>query len=216
MSFAEITSALWRRRHLFAVTLIACLSVVVVITAAVPKVYRASATIYVGKDAPRLDTDEGEQLSRTYTTLAGNPNVAQQALEALDIGLTRQELLDKMSFTPVERTQLLEIGAEDRSPAEAKLIANTYADVFASAVETQVAAGNAPARVSVNQPAVEPTDPIRPNLPLYLGFGTLLSLLVAAAVALVRDRLDRRLRIGPRDDTVQDQRSEEHTSELQS
>ena len=67
-----------------------------------------------GKGRSRLDTDQGEQLSRTYTTLAGNPNVAQEALEALDLGLTRQELLDKMSFTPVERTQLLEIGAEDR------------------------------------------------------------------------------------------------------
>jgi polysaccharide biosynthesis transport protein len=205
MSFAEITSALWRRRHLFAITLIACLSVVVVITAAVPKVYKASATIYVGKDAPRLDTDQGEQLSRTYTTLAGNPNVAQQALEALDIGLTRQELLDKMSFTPIERTQLLEIGAEDRSPAEAQLIANTYADVFANTVTAQVATGNAPASVSVNQPAVEPSDPIRPNYPLYLGFGALLSLLIASAVAVARDRLDRRLHIGPRDDTVQGQ-----------
>jgi succinoglycan biosynthesis transport protein ExoP len=205
MSIAEITSALRRRRLLFAVTLIACLGVVGVITAAVPKIYKATAIIYVGRDVSRLNTDQGEQLSRTYTTLAGNPNVAQEALEALDIGLTRQELLDKMSFTPVERTQLLEIGAEDRSPAEAKLIANTYADVFASAVETQVAAGNAPAGVSVNQPAVEPTDPIRPNLPLYLGFGALLSLLIAAAVALVRDRLDRRLWIGPRDDTVQGQ-----------
>jgi tyrosine-protein kinase len=205
MSFAEITSALWRRRHLFAVTLIACLSVVVVITAAVPKVYKATATIYVGKDTPGLDTDQGEQLARTYTTLAGNPNVAQEALEALDIGLTRQELLDKMSFTPVERTQLLEIGAEDRSPAEAQLIANTYAYVFAKTVKAQVAAGDAPARVSVNQPAVEPSDPIRPNLPLYLGFGGLLSLLIAAAVAVARDRLDRRLRIGPGEDTVQGQ-----------
>ena len=83
MSFAEITSALWRRRGLFAVTLIACLSAVAVITAAVPKVYKATATIYVGTDAPRLDTDQGEQLTRTYTTLAANPNVAQEALEAL-------------------------------------------------------------------------------------------------------------------------------------
>jgi capsular exopolysaccharide synthesis family protein len=205
MSFAEITSALWGRRRLFAVTLIVCLAVVAVITAAVPKVYKATATIYVGKDTPRLDTDQGEQLTRTYTTLAGNPNVAQEALEALDLGLTRQELLDRMSFAPVERTQLLEISAEDRSPAEAQLIANTYAEVFANAVATQVAAGNAPAKVSVNQPAVEPTDPIRPNYPLYLGFGALLSLLIAAAVAVVRDRLDRRLQIDPGDDTVRGQ-----------
>ena len=78
--------------------------------------------------------------------------------------------------------------------------------MFANTVAAQVATGNAPASVSVNQPAVEPSDPIRPNYPLYLGFGALLSLLIAAAaVAVVRDRLDRRLRIGPRDDTVQGQ-----------
>ena len=77
--------------------------------------------------------------------------------------------------------------------------------MFANTVAAQVATGNAPATVSVNQPAVEPSDPIRPNYPLYLGFGALLSLLIAAAVAVVRDRLDRRLRIGPRDDTVQGQ-----------
>ena len=205
MSFAEITSALRHRRLLFGVTLIACLGVVAVITAAVPKVYQATATLYVGKDEPGLDTDQGEQLARTYTTLAGNPNVAQEVLATLDLPLTRQELLDKMSFTPVERTQLLEVAAEDRSPAEARLIANTYADVFAATVKAQLATGDVPASVSVNQPAVEPSSPIRPNLPVYLGFGALLSLLIAAAVAVGRDRLDRRIRIGPHDDTVQGQ-----------
>ena len=139
MSIADITAALWRRRVLFAITLIACFGVVAVITAAVPRIYRATATIYVGNNVPRLNTDQGEQLTRTYTTLAGNPNVAQAAIAALDIGLTRQQLLDKMSFTPVERTQLIEIAAEDKSPSQAQRIANTYADVFAANVATQFA-----------------------------------------------------------------------------
>ncbi len=202
MSFAEITAALWRRRLLFAITLIASFGVVALITAAVPRIYRATATIYVGTDQPRLSTDEGEQLARTYTTLAGNPNVAQAALSALHIGLTRQELLDKMSFTPVERTQLLEIGAEDKSPEQAQRFANTYANVFTTNVGAQVDAGTAPARVAVNQAAVVPTDPVRPKPTLYLAFGALLSILVAGGVVLVRDRLDRRLRIGSRDEAV--------------
>jgi succinoglycan biosynthesis transport protein ExoP len=202
MSIAEITAALWRRRLLFAITLIACFGVVALITAAVPRVYRATATIYVGNNLQRLSTDEGEQLARTYTTLAGNPNVAQDAIGALHIGLTRAELLDKMSFTPIERTQLLEISAEDESPAQAERIANTYATVFQANVATQVTEGKAPATVAVNQTAVEPTDPVRPKPALYLAFGALLSILVAGAVALIRDRLDRRIRIGARDESV--------------
>jgi succinoglycan biosynthesis transport protein ExoP len=205
MSIAEITAALWRRRVLFAITAIACFAVVALITAAVPRVYRATATIYVGNQVQKVTTDEGEQLTRTYNTLAGNPNVAQAAIAALHTGLTRQQLLDKMSFAPVERTQLLEIAAEDGSPAKATQIANTYANTFAAYVGAQVAAGKAPATVAVSQPAVEPTDPVRPKPALYLGFGAILSILIATAVALVRDRLDRRLRIGSRDEVVQGQ-----------
>jgi succinoglycan biosynthesis transport protein ExoP len=204
MSIAEITSALWRRRLLFSITLVVCMAVIIVITALVPKVYRATATVYVGTTAnvTKLDTSEGEQLTRTYSALASNPNTADTVLPQLNLGLTRSQLLDKMSFTPVERTQLLDISAEDESPATAQKIANTYANTFVSTVASQVAAGNAPASVAVSQPAVVPTDAVRPKPPIYIGVGAILSLLVAAAVALARDRLDRRLRIGSRDDTV--------------
>ena len=106
MSLADITNALWRRRLLFAATALACFAVVALITAAVPRIYRATTTVLVGTNTPNLGTDQGEQLTRTFTTIAGNPNMAQQVLGQLHTGLTRQELLDKMSFTPVERTQL--------------------------------------------------------------------------------------------------------------
>jgi receptor protein-tyrosine kinase len=205
MSLADITNALWRRRLLFAATALACFAVVALITAAVPRIYRATTTVLVGTNTPNLGTDQGEQLTRTFTTIAGNPNMAQQVLGQLHQGLTRQQLLDKMSFTPVERTQLLEISAEDRSPGKAQTIANTYANVFASQVNAQVATGNAPANVAVNQAAVTPTNPIRPKPAVYLAFGAFLSLLIATAVVLVRDRLDRRIRIGQQDDAIQGQ-----------
>lgn len=203
MSVSEITSALWRHRLLFAITLVASLAVVVVITAVIPRTYRATATLFVGTDTPKLDTSQGEQLTRTYTSLAGNPNIAEAVLGALDVNLTRSELLGKMTFTPIERTQLVEISAEDRSAAEAQRIANTYSEVFTDQVNAAKATGQAPSTVAISQPAIEPTDPDRPDPPVYLGFGALLSLLLAAGVAVGADRLDRRVRIGPRDETLQ-------------
>jgi succinoglycan biosynthesis transport protein ExoP len=202
MSIAEITAALWRRRVLFAITFVACMVVVAVITAIVPRTYRATATLYVGTNSPKLDTSQGEQLTRTFASLASNPNIAQAVLPQLGLDLTRSQLLDKMSFTPVERTQLLEISAEDRSANDAQKIANTYSQVFAANVAQQNAAGSAPASVAVNQPAVAPTSPVRPKPPIYLGIGLIISFLLAAAVTVVRDRLDRRLRIGRRDQRV--------------
>jgi succinoglycan biosynthesis transport protein ExoP len=205
MSIAEITAALWRRRALFLITFVACMVVVAIITAIVPRTYRATATLYVGTNTTKLDSSQGEQLTRTFASLAGNPNVAQAVLPQLALPLTRSGLLDKMSFTPVERTQLLEISAEDSSATKAQLIVNTYSRVFAATVAQQVAAGSAPANVALTQPAVAPTSPVRPKPPVYLGIGLVLSLLLAIAVTVVRDRLDRRLRIRPRDETVQGQ-----------
>ncbi len=201
MSIHDITSALWRRRRLFGITFAAAFLVVIVITVVVPKVYQATTTIYV-ETGRTASADQGEQLSRTYTALASNPNTADAALEALDLDLTRDELLDKMSFAPLERTQLLGISAEDGSPEKAQLIANGYADAFAERVEEQFAAGEAPSIVRVSQPATKPTKPIRPNPPLYLAFGGLLSLMLAAAAALMRDRIDPSLQVGPHDEMV--------------
>jgi capsular exopolysaccharide synthesis family protein len=202
MSISDITSALWRHRVIFAVTLVACLAVVIVITALVPRTYRATATLFIGPNIARLDTTQAEQLSRTYTTLASNPVTAEAVLGELDADLTRSQLLEKMSFVPVERTQLLEISAEDESPTEAQRIANTYAEVFTARETEAQAAGGQPAPVAVSQPAIEPTDPAKPNAPLYIGFGALLSLLLASGAALAADRLDRRVRIGRADETV--------------
>ncbi|MBN6051213.1 hypothetical protein JYK22_04645, partial [Nonomuraea sp. RK-328] len=47
---------------------------------------------------------------------------------------------------------------------------------------------------SVISDAVPPTDPASPSLPLFLGTGLMLGLLLGAGVAMVRDRLDTRLR----------------------
>lgn len=47
---------------------------------------------------------------------------------------------------------------------------------------------------SVISPATPPSEPSAPSLPLYLGSGVMLGLLIGAAGALIRDRLDTRLR----------------------
>jgi uncharacterized protein involved in exopolysaccharide biosynthesis len=80
MNIEQIASLVWRRRLVFAVTFIACLVAVIVVTYQLPKTYQATATLLVGTSEVEktavVDSGLGEQLARTYTTLAGNPNVA--------------------------------------------------------------------------------------------------------------------------------------------
>jgi capsular exopolysaccharide synthesis family protein len=49
-----------------------------------------------------------------------------------------------------------------------------------------------------------PAKPAKPNPPLYIALGTLLSLFIALGAALLRERLDTRVRVAPADSTVLD------------
>ena len=206
MSVDQIASALWRNKLLFAATFLACLASVVVVTLSLPKAYRATATLYVGDEqttkALEFNPTLGESLTRTYSTLAANPNVANAVLERLPFQLSRSALLGRMSFAPVERTQLLQISGEGGSREEAKLIANTYATVFADRVAKQREAGQTQSKVTISEPASLPASAFKPNPPLYIGLGGLLSIFLAFGITLLRERLDKTMRIAEDEDTV--------------
>jgi succinoglycan biosynthesis transport protein ExoP len=204
----ELISILWRRRAGFALAAGIALAVVIVTTLAIPKAYQGTATIFVGQSiegdlaAQTLDSTQGEQLARTFTTLASSPGIAELVGPELVEPLSRTELLDRLSVSPVERTQLLEINAEGSSPEEAAEIANTYAGVFVEEMDQLHEEGRVPTTVALSADAVAPTKPTRPNVPLYIGFGAVLSLLLATGVALALDRLDRSVRVGSDEETI--------------
>lgn len=203
MGIEELTALIWRRRFIFASVSLLCVAAIAAITLALPKTYEATATIFVTPErGPTLDITQGEQVARTYTALASNPNVAEEVLAELDEPLTRDELLERMSFAPVERTQLIQITASGDSAAEAQALANTYAEVFVVRADEQFQLGKAPTSISVSEPAVLPLEAASPNVPLYLGFGVIFSLLLGFVAALLRDKLDRRLQISDDQDSL--------------
>ena len=205
MNIDLIASTLWRRKLSFLLAFAVALAAVIAVTLTLPRTYSATATLYVGgKVDPDtfVDTSRIEQHTRTYSTLAGNPNVAAEVAKSLPLGLDRGSLLARMSFAPVERTPLIQIAAEGPTPREAQLTANTYARVFVERMRTLFAEGRAPAEISISEPAVRPNAPAKPNPPLYIGFGTMLALALAFGIALLRERLDLRVRVAPGDDAL--------------
>src|SRR5207248_3563449 len=158
------------------------------------------ATLLVG--TPKSDfqtTDLLNQVTRTYSTLAANPNVAEAVAARVPYRITRDALAKKISITPVESTQLIEISAEDHSPTRAEIYANTYANGFVDQVETGLQPKSL-SQVSVIESATRPSSPVKPTPPLYIGLGSLLALLLAFGAATLRERLDRRVRISAEED----------------
>jgi capsular exopolysaccharide synthesis family protein len=205
LTIDQIASILWRRRLAFLTALLISVAAVVAVTLLLPKTYTATTTVYVGgriDPTAFIDTGLLEQHTRTYANLAGNPNIADLVREELDRPMTRSELLNRMSFAPVERTPLLLISAQGSSPDEAQQIANVYADTFVDEMSELFRAGKTPAEIAISQRAARPSSPSRPNPPLYIGLGALLSIFIALAYALLRERLDTRVRVAPEDDAI--------------
>ena len=193
MTPQDVLRTIWRRRRLALLTAVSCFAVVVALVAVLPRSYRATATLVA--NAPGSDAGLADQYARTYAALAGNPNVAQQVRTNLRFTISRRSLLEHMSFIPVERTQLIEVSAEFGTAARAQTVANTYATVFARRARARIGANT----LRISELASRPTDPVRPNPPLYLGFGAILALLLGGGAALLRDGLDRRVRVGAAD-----------------
>jgi polysaccharide biosynthesis transport protein len=208
VNLEDLLAVVWRRRVAFLVMFVVAVAAVVLATLSLPKVYESTATIYVGgqetDQAENVDTNFGQQIARTYAALASGATVVDRVRAELPDRPSRTELLGRMTFAPVEGTRLLQITAEGSTPAEAARTANLYGRGFVSHVGTLQAQNSAPSKATLVETAAAPTDPARPNVPLYIGLGVLLSALIAGAVALLVDRLDKHPRITDADETLLD------------
>ncbi|MBA3328578.1 MAG: P-loop NTPase [Solirubrobacterales bacterium] len=186
----DLLGALWRRRRLFVGALLGCFAAVVLATALQPEKYEATVVLVA---ASSDDSASEEQLVRTFSSLATNTNIVDLVRAELPLELSRDELLERMSFSPVPRTQLLEITAEGSSGREAQVIANTYATVFAVRVRDQAGDRSSEGSLSLSEPAARPANPARPSTLVYLGLGGALSVLLALGVIIVREMARPRL-----------------------
>jgi capsular exopolysaccharide synthesis family protein len=192
---SDLPAALWRRRRLLIATFAVCFAGIVAITLLLPKTYEATATLLVSSGengAPPSD-----EVLRSFSALAGNPNTAEAVRRELPFEISRSELLSRMSFTPVDQTQLFEVSARSSSAAEAKTLANIYASVFTARAGDRLAGGSGGQTVAVSEAATLPRSPVKPDVPIYLGLGALLSLALALAAVAAGEALNPRVAVGP-------------------
>lgn len=162
-----------------------------------PKVYLATSTLLVNQAGTGDGSFDSVRATQAYAlTLArliGSRNVADQVSLALPYELTPREIQRQTDFTPVNETQLIEITASSRDPRQAEQLANTYATTFVRYVQTTIPGAAPTTGVSVADRAVFPPSPSRPKPTLYTLVALVLSSALAAALVLVRSRLDTRL-----------------------
>ncbi len=189
-------SVLWRRKGVIAATFLTFVIVTAIVSKTLDKVYSTHATLFIAVPADQQTFDSvqaSQALARSYADIIDSPNIAQLVANRMGDGTTRKEVLDASSFEPVSETQLLEINAEDKSPARAKEIADTYAAVFIEYARRNLAQATK-ATISLADAAPLTTSAARPKPTLYTLIAAILGLGLGIALAFLRERIDHRLR----------------------
>ena len=185
-----------RRKWIIAATFLAFVATAAVISKSLTKVYATQATLVVtlAADSQSFDTVQASQaIARSYADIIRNPNIAARVATTLGGGTRKKDVLDATDFEVIPETQLLKIHSEDKDPAQAKRIADTYADTF---IAFSRAALERTTKAAVTRAGLAPlpASPVRPKPTLYTLVAALLGAGLGLALAFLRDRLDRRIR----------------------
>ncbi|SDP69234.1 capsular exopolysaccharide family [Klenkia soli] len=145
------------------------------------------------------DAFQGSQLSAqrvaSYANLLTGKRLAGLVIKDLGVSETPSQLASQITATAVTDTVLLDVTVTDPSPDQAQRIARSVGDQFSELISELENPGGAdsvsPVRVRVTDQASLPTSPSSPKTPRNVALGLLVGLLLGAAGAIARVRLDR-------------------------
>ena len=187
------------RKHawLIAAATVLCASVALAASRATTPLYQGTAKLLVvAKTDPAGGTssaDEGallsQQLVKSFAQILESRATAEAALRLDPQPLTASELQARVNAEPVVDTLLIDLSVEDTDPKVAKQLTNTVARAFIASVPKLQ--GGSTLRVSLVEPALLPTGPVKPRTRLNVALGLVVGLALGAGLALLRDFLDR-------------------------
>jgi capsular exopolysaccharide synthesis family protein len=197
MELRDYLRILRKRAWLIVVAALLCPGAALVTSMATTPVYQATAKLLVvAKTEPGGGTSsayEGallsQQLVKSFAQVLESRATAEAALSLDPQPFTPRELQGRINAEPLNDTLLIELSVEDTQSARAKRLTNNIARAFIQSVP-RLQSGSA-LRVSLVEPALAPTEPIRPRTRLNVALGLVLGLIFAVGLAFLREFLDR-------------------------
>lgn len=169
-----------------------------------PPEYRAHTQVFVAATVSPEDADQ-VALANTYIqgrvpsylTVATSPTVVNAVIRQLDLDVTQDDLASRVTATATATTVLIELSITDEDPELAAQMVDVLAERFAAVVtdiERTPASRRSPVRLRVTGPALVPTDDGGSSAIFLIAFAFVFGLAVAVGIAVLRARLDRRVK----------------------
>ncbi len=167
---------------------------VLVFTVITP-IYQATSKIYiVGSDTTisLSDLQIGSNLAADYQEVFKNWHVHELVDKRLNLNYSYTKLANMISVSNPSNTHVLYVSVKSPDPAEAKLIADTYAQV----AREFIAAKMDMREPNIFEEAKLPSAPVSPNKTRDVVIGFLLGALLAMAIITVKFLADDRIMTG--------------------
>jgi capsular exopolysaccharide synthesis family protein len=129
----------------------------------------------------------------SYAELLRSKQLATDVVTDLGLSLSPQDVIDRVTVEVVTDTTILDVSVTDTSPTRALAVATSIDRRFQAMVrelETPEGESTSPVRVTVIAAPELPTAASSPAVRANIALGTALGLVLAALIAIIRDRLD--------------------------
>lgn len=171
--------------------------------------YEAKTKLFIGKENSSEKTQNYnsndiqmyQKLLKTYSDVILTDDLVESALSKKNIDLSTSDVLSKLSVTPKNDTQILEISYVSKDKNEAMEVVDAVTNKFIETSSTLIANAN----VKVVQNVKLPQEPISPNKKLNLLIGIVLGIVGGCAIAVF---------LGLNDNTFKDKNQVESLVEL--
>ena len=160
--------------------------------------YQSTTRLFIS--TPQSDSNEAYQGGlfsqarvKSYADLLTGEEISRRVVKSLNLNESPRSLARQVTATASLDTVVLSISITDPEPQRARLIAQTFAEVFVTYVkelETPDGKTTAPVKASIVDRATTPEAPVSPKPTRNFALATILGLLIGAGIAVLRDSFD--------------------------
>lgn len=204
MTLADLFRTL--RKHIITiiVTFVVVVAGVCGLTAMAPVTYSTTAQLFATYNGSGSDANISEQNSgssyimgqiKSYPALVTTQSVLQPVIDELHLDTSVGGLAGKINAVNPANTAFINITVTDTNPKQAAEIANTTAQSLSNVVEKSLYSltSNSSVKLSIVQPAQQPTSPSSPRWRLNIIIGVAAGLILGIFASLLKDLLSRRI-----------------------
>jgi capsular exopolysaccharide synthesis family protein len=204
MNLNDAIKLLRKRKLLVIAATVICAAAALGTSLATKPVYQTSAKLLVvaqtnpegGINSAYQGALLSEQLVQSLTEVLKSRRTAERALarypEPISRPMSGRELAARVQAEPIPETLVINLHVEDTDPRRAQRLTNNLARTFVADVPNLQSGSSL--RVSLFEPALRPSIPVRPRTTVNVTLGLIVGLLLGLGAALAAEHLDTSVR----------------------